>query len=226
MKLSRLLAACACFLYSQLACAFIWPNVPAPPQSTHSNMADEIIINNVEMRITNFESRLSTRQVVAFYRNKWRDKFAESQSGPWQQISHGNKNYFITVQVKDAGFSGSMGRINISKVPDGLPKKKTTVPMMQGSRIANQVITKDKLTTSTMVLLINLNTVDDNVEFYEKNYSQKGWKIIFQKDHQDKNSGVSLVFSKGTDETSVTIKKVKNHSTVILNEVKKRSWFN
>lgn len=226
MKLNTLILGVTCFLYSHLAFAFFWPNIPPPPQSTHSEMADEIIVNNVEMRITNFESRLSTRKVLAFYRNKWPDNFAESQSGEWQQISHGLNKYFINVQVKDAGYSGSMGRINISKVPDGPTKKMASVLMMQGSKIASQIVTKDKLTTSTMVLLTNFNSIDDNAEFYQTNYSQTGWKTIFQKDLQHKNSGVSLVFSKGSDETTITIKKMANASTIILNQVEKRSWFN
>ena len=213
----------AIFFYSQLVFAF-WPNVPAPPQSDEIELADEIYVNGVALRIRHFTSLLSTREVLSFYRNKWKDKFAESVSGPWQQISRIDEKYFITVQVQDKGYSGSEGRISISEVPKNKPEVGKNIPMMNGTQVLNEVITKDKYNISTVILLLNSFTAEDNMKFYEELYSQTGWKTVMRKDLQEQ--GISLVFKKERDEVTITVNKIPEGTSVLMNKVEKINWFN
>ena len=210
--------------YSEMACAF-WPDVSTPPQSTESKIADEIFHNGIANRISMFNSRLLAREVLSFYRNKWADKFSESQSGPWQQISRLEGKYFINVQVQD-DISGSKGRITITELPKKLPKVGLGLPMMNNSNILNEVITKDKNSISTVTLLMNKHGADANRKFYEMHYTNAGWRTMMAKDLQQHGGGLSLVFNKGKNETIVTINKVEGKTTVLLNKVEKKSWFN
>lgn len=202
-----------------------WPQVPEPPQSKLSKLADEVYVNGVPMSITHFNSYLSSRQVLSYYRTRWSDNFAESDSKQWQQISQFKNEYLITVQVQDNSSNGSHGRINISKVSRQKQKKLGKgVPMMADSIVLNEVITKDKLNTSTMLLLINKSSVEENVGFYKTYFDENDWRKII-----DKNTlkqGAALVYKNETDELSVTVKKINGMSSVVLNKVVKRGWFN
>ena len=209
--------------YSSLVLAF-WPNVALPPQSSRQEVAKDLRVNGLDMQLINFTSRLSERQVINYYRNKWANKYAESESGPWQQISQMRDNYFITVQVQENEFAGSTGRISILSRPKKVPEVGKNIPMMDSSKILNEVISKDKLTTSTVVLLSNSYSADDNAEFYKKYYSQIGWKIMMNQNMQER--GISLVFKKDAMEKLITIKNVTGGSTVVMNKVKQRGWFN
>ena len=173
MKLKILTLTGLFLIYATTANAF-WPVVPAPPQSSQNALADEVIVNGIEMQIINFQSRLTMREVLSFYRNKWMSKFAESESAPWKQISQMKGDYFITVQVKDEGLTGSSGRINIAKAPAKIKKLGEGMPMMESSEPLNEIITKDKLTISTMFLLVNKHSVDMNTQFYERHYKNLG----------------------------------------------------
>ena len=164
MKIKIISYAFVYLFYSGMANAF-WPNVPAPPQSKESKVADEVIRNGIANRISLFNSRLLARQVLSFYRNKWADKYSESESGPWQQISRLDGKYFINIQVQDE-LSGSKGRITITELPKKLPKIGVGISMMNNSSILNEVITKDSDKVSTVTLLMNRHTVEANKMFY------------------------------------------------------------
>jgi len=211
------------FFYSQLVFAF-WPNVSAPPQSNEIELADEIYVNGVALRIRSFTSRLSPREVLSFYRNKWNDNFAESVSGPWQQISRIEDKYFITVQVQDNGYSGSQGRISISEAPKKKPEVGKDIPMMNGTQILNEVITKDKYSISTVILLLNTFSAEDNLKFYEELFKQTGWKTVLNKNLEEK--GISLVFKKESDEITITVNVIPEGTSILMNKVEKRNWFN
>lgn len=211
-------------LYSGVACAF-WPNVPVPPQSTEQPLADAFIHNGIENRITQFNSRLLVREVLSFYRNKWSDKFSESVSEPWQQISRLEGKYFINVQVQQ-GISGSNGRITVTALPNKMPKVGVGTEMMTDTKILKEVITKDKNSISTVTLLMNRHTVEDNKTFYITRYTQTGWKMLMNKDMTQYQAGISLIFKKDADEINITINKVENMTTCLLNSVEKRNWFN
>ena len=211
------------FIYGQQVLAF-WPVVPEPPQSTKNKIADEIFVNGVAVQITEFKSLLSMKQVLSFYRNKWSGKSSESESGEWKQISQFNNKYVTTVQVKENGFSGSTGRISVWEVPKKKPQSGKNIPIMNGSNILNEVISKDKYSVSTVVLISNTHSAEENMEFYEHYHKELGWKTIMKKNLQQ--SGISLVYKNDTDETTITINQVTGGSTIVMNKVVERSWFN
>ncbi len=223
MKMRTLSTALLFFGYSSLLLAF-WPNISLPPQSTKQEVVKDLRVNGLDMQLINFSSRLSERQVINYYRNKWANKFAESVSGPWQQISQMQDNYFITVQVQENNFAGSTGRISILSRAKKIPEVGKNIPMLDSSRVLNEVVSKDKLTKSTVVLLSNAYSADDNAAFYEKFYSGSGWKVMMNQNMQER--GTSMVFKKERTEILITIKDVADGSTVVMNKVEQRGWFN
>ena len=210
-------------LMSQMALAG-WPNVSEPPRSTLRPVAEELYINGVETRLSEFESKLSARQVLNYYRNHWDNRYAESDYGPWQQISRLQGAYFITIQVQDNEMAGSKGRISIMNT--SVPKRRvgSDVPLMNQSRVMNEVISKDKLSFSTIVLAVNPFAVEDNVEFYQQYFQQAGWKKTMDQFKQEK--GATLVFNRDKLETTITITRIQGGSSVLINQVEQRSWFN
>ena len=223
MKNKNFIFICLLFLNYQNAIAG-WPDVIEPPQSQSKKMVKEMYVNGVPVSVKFFNSRLSPERVVSFYRNRWADNFAESDSGPWQQISQLTNKYFITVQVKDGNDRGTQGRINITKLTKNKRKVGKDIPMMLQSTILSEVVTKDELTISTMILLFNEYSVDENIQFYKNYFSKDNWVSIIDKSRPD--IGSTQVYKNETDELSVTIKSVAGISTVVLNKVVKRGWFN
>ena len=201
-----------------------WPNIALPPQSIKQEVIKELRVNGLDMQLINFKSRLSERQVINYYKNKWANKFAESESEGWQQISQMQDKYFITVQVQGNDFSGAIGRISILSRPNKVPVVGKNIPMMESSRVLNEVVSKDKLTISKVVLLSNSYSADDNAAFYENYYSKFGWKTMMNQNMQE--HGISMVFKKEKIETLITIKNVAGGSTIVMNKVEQRGWFN
>ncbi len=208
--------------YFPVVSAF-WPSVPEIPQATHYEVAEKMIVNGMEIQITRFVSKLNTRQVLAFYRARWRDGYAESEANEWQQISRMQGKYFINVQVKDNGFDGSTGRISILRGDKKRQPVGQGIPLLPGSRILNEVYSEDKYTTSRMVVAINPYSEDDNRSFYTEYFSREEWKVM--EDRFEEGKGVMLFYKKNRDEFMITIKQGNEGTTLVMNKVQQRGLF-
>lgn len=212
------------FLAGQEFAQAAWPIVQAPPQSNKEKVAENVRVNGLAMQISHFKSYLSAREVLNFYRNKWSAKFDESTHGQWQQISRMQKNYFITVQVQEAGFSNSFGRINILNLSEKPAAIGVNTPMIFDSEILNEVVTKDKSNISIVTLIANKYSVDANTQYYESYYKQKGWNVVLAQTEQQENQ--MLVFRKQNTEITITLNPFNSGSSIVMNYVEKRRWFN
>jgi len=206
-----------------------WPNVKLPPQAEmESKLAEQIIVNGIPIQVTNFKSRLSVNHVLNYYRYKWADGFSESKLGQWMQISRLDGEYFFTIQVRelnviDDGFI-TVGRINISNMGKNFNQQVKMYPMLSGSRIMNDIQTVDKNKKSRSLLFRNGSTPDDNADFYKQHYKKEHWNKVMEQSPQ--LSQHALVFSKNKDEVNITIHAIKSGSSILVNEVKAKDWFN
>ncbi len=208
---------------------YAWPKVSLPPQvGFKQTLAEEMFVNGVPMKITHFKSRLSVDQVLNYYRNRWGEKFAESEFDGWQQISQYRNNYFITVQIKtaDVVIDGqyTLGRLNISNFDVKSAKEIKEFPMLNDSKIINNVETVDKDKSGRVLLFLNRQALEENAEYYKNHFTSKGWAQTMA---QQVGLGARVyVFKKDKGEVTINIRSIEGGSSVMVNEVFEKSWFN
>jgi len=194
-----------------------WPRVPVPPTTKVEALGRVMTWNTIPMRAQLFKSQLPVERVLAFFRDRWDDGFAENDYGPWRQISRQEDEYFITVQVQPDPEGGSHGRISIMHLHDRpVERLGTGVPMLQGSNVFNDLRSEDAGRRSRMTGLVNRFSLESNLDFYRRHYLERGWGVAMI---QDVEEGHVSVFRKGNDEVTVVLNSTGMGTTVLINEV-------
>ena len=218
-----------------LPCLVMWsglvlaaPKFPSPPGSKIGLITESMVFNGVEMNVRQFNSKRSVEEVLEFYREFW-PKGTEKEPGftetdalePWQLITRVEEGYLMTVQVTAAGRKGSTGLLGMSKLPDpeNLPKLGNKIPKMSGSRVFNDIKTKDPGKNGRTVALLNDFTVENNANFYRDYYTGYGYGLDLDKSvsggdshaqrYSQRGKVVTIVINK-TAEGTVVVAQTEN----------------
>lgn len=179
-KFSIVLAMLA-FAVSALA-SDEWPRLDAPPGAYVEHVADDMKLNGVPMRIRRFTSQTPVADVIAFYRDRWRDRLppVENVVGQWTVIGKQQGDYYLTVQVKNAERGGSEGLLGISELPvaakGGLVSFDTRFPKMAGTEVLSDVDSNDLGKRGKTLIFKNNYSVQSNASFYKSTLATQGWK--------------------------------------------------
>ena len=218
-----------------LPCLVVWsglvlaaPKFPPPPGSKIGLITESMVFNGVEMNVRQFNSKRSVEEVLEFYREFW-PKGTEKEPGftetdalePWQLITRVEEGYLMTVQVTAAGRKGSTGLLGMSKLPDpeNLPKLGNKIPKMSGSRVFNDIKTRDPGKNGRTVALLNDFTVENNANFYRDYYTGHGYGLDLDKSvsggdshaqrYSQRGKVVTIVINK-TAEGTVVVAQTEN----------------
>jgi len=218
-------------VFMGLPCMVLWsgialavPKFPPPPGSKIGLIADSMVINGIEMDVRQFNSKHSVEEVLEFYREFW-PKGTEKQPGytetdilePWQLITRVEGGYLMTVQVTAAGRRGSTGLLGMSKLPDpeNLPKLGNKIPKMSGSRVFNDIKTKDPGKNGRTVALFNDFTVENNANFYRDYYTGHGFGLDMDRSVSRGDSHAQR-FSKRGQVVTIVISKTAEGTVVVI----------
>ena len=213
-----------------LSCLLLWsglvlaaPKFPPPPGSKIGLIAERMDVNGIEMDVRQFNSKRSVEEVLEFYREFW-PKGTEEKPGftetdalePWQIITRVEEGYLMTVQVTAAGQKGSSGLLGISKLPDpeNLPTLGKKIPKMSGSKVFNDIKTKDIGKNSRTVALINDFTVENNANFYRNYYTSQGYGLDLDQVVSGGDSHAQR-FSQRGDVVTIVISKAAEGTVVV-----------
>lgn len=218
-----------------LPCLVMWsglvlaaPKFPPPPGSKIGLITESMVFNGVEMNVRQFNSKRSVEEVLEFYREFW-PKGTEKEPGftetdalePWQLITRVEEGYLMTVQVTAAGRKGSTGLLGISKLPDpeNLPTLGKKIPKMSGSKVFNDIKTRDPGKNGRTVALLNDFTVENNANFYRDYYTGHGYGLDLDKSvsggdshaqrYSQRGKVVTIVINK-TAEGTVVVAQTEN----------------
>ena len=217
--------------YGMISCLILWsgialaaPKFPPPPGSKIGLIADSMVVNGIEMNVRQFNSKRSVEEVLEFYREFW-PKGTEKQPGytetdvlePWQIITRVDKGHLMTVQVTAAGQRGSTGLLGMSRLPDpeNLPKLGNKVPKMSGSRVFNDIKTRDPGKNGRTVALLNDFTVENNANFYRDYYTGHGFGLDMDKTVSGGESHAQR-FSKRGQVVTIVINKSAEGTVVVI----------
>jgi len=218
-------------VFMGLPCMVLWsgivfaaPKFPPPPGSKIGLIAESMVFNGVEMDVRQFNSKRSVAEVLEFYREFW-PKGTEKQPGytetdilePWQLITRVEGGYLMTVQVTAAGRRGSTGLLGMSKLPDpeNLPKLGNKIPKMSGSRVFNDIKTKDPGKNGRTVALFNDFTVENNANFYRDYYTGHGFGLDMDRSVSGGDSHAQR-FSKRGQVVTIVISKTAEGTVVVI----------
>lgn len=213
-----------------LTCLMLWsclalaaPKFPPPPGSKIGLLTESMIVNGIEMDVRQFNSKSSVDEVLEFYREFW-PKGTKKEPGyvetdalePWQLITRVEEGYLMTVQVTEAGASGSTGLLGISKLPDpeNLPRLGDNIPKMSGSKVFNDIKTKDIGKKGRTVALINDFTVENNANFYRDHYASRGYGLDLDKT-VSAGDGHAQRFSQRGSVVTIVINKTAEGTVVV-----------
>lgn len=230
-KIINIRLAFGLIVFMGLPCMMLWsgivfaaPKFPPPPGSKIGLIAESMVFNGVEMDVRQFNSKRSVEEVLEFYREFW-PKGTEKQPGytetdalePWQLITRVEDGYLMTVQVTAAGRRGSTGLLGMSKLPnpEKLPKLGKNIPKMSGSRVFNDIKTKDIGKDGRTVALLNDFTVENNANFYRDYYSGHGFGLDMDKTVSGGDSH-ALRFSKRGQVVTIVINKTAEGTVVVI----------
>ena len=199
------------------------PKFPPPPGSKIGLIAESMVVNGIELNVRQFNSKRSVEEVLEFYREFW-PKGTEEKPGytetdalePWQIITRVEEGYLMTVQVTAAGQKGSSGLLGISKLPDpeNLPTLGKKIPKMSGSKVFNDIKTKDIGKNSRTVALINDFTVENNANFYRNYYTSNGYGLDLDQVVSGGDSHAQR-FSQRGDVVTIVISKAAEGTVVV-----------
>lgn len=201
------------------------PDFAAPKTAALQPVAQQISFNDIPMSIRRFDSRELPEAILAFYRGKWasdekKNAPIEYPLGEWKVIAALRESCFFTVQVMGNGKGGSTGFLGVSAPPSDKPVVKEEVPMMTGSKVANDIAHLDGGKIGRTVLLSNGFSPDTNATFYRNAYTGQGWQVLSHHRMEKADSrGDVLVLKNGLREISVTTLRQGEQTQVLLNFV-------
>ena len=200
---------------------------PVPPGANLVAVADRLNYEGMTMQVRKFDVEMSVEEVLNFYRGKWKNEFVENDMPPWRMISSKQQDRFYTVQVQPRAAGKSWGYLGVSDLPQLLEKgrqlgsntRKKSFPMMNGSKIVNDLDHNDIGRKARTLWINNHFSVGSNADYYRNFYLEQGWsKLVDQSGDASRNH--VLVFQQGDKTVNMTIDQSDSGTNVVVNDVK------
>lgn len=197
--------------------------IPRPRWMDPVLVADEMVINGLPSVVYYFKVERAAEEVLQFYRNSWQKGedekspgYKEMQADFWQIISRlHDERYLLTVQVKSLDTFISTGYLAVGD----LKKMETRleigsgVPHMSGSKVVNDLTSRDPGKTGRTLLIVNDYSVQSNSDFYRNYYSDRNWSQLIDIPQQ---GGQVLAYRRFGKEAHMVINKNSGTTQIVL----------
>ena len=221
---------------SLLACTLAWsmaamagpPEVVAPPGSRVQWVGKEMVQNGVPMSVRRFDTSMSPKQVLQYYRERWttgpRRPPVENRVGGWRVIGRQVGGYYVTVQVRP-GAGGSEGFIGVSMLPQlkAEPELDREFPRLAGTEVVSDTRSEDEGKSGQTLILRNDYSVITNAQYYREQLPARGWAL--RQDYSPAGGAEHVQYFERSREslhiviaedpaggTGVVVNKVKHHA--------------
>jgi hypothetical protein len=195
-------------------------------------IAPDMLYNGLPMQVRRFDSSENMQAILAYYRREW--KATEKRLGAieydvadWKVIAVLRERCFYTVQVQRAASGGgATGLLGVSQLQGpGLARDAGKgFPMMSGSNVVNDMSHRDPGKPGRTILLMNAYSPATNADFYRRNLEGDGWRIIADQTVRlrgGNGEAHALTLKRGLNETSMTISRSGEGSSVLVNMMDK-----
>lgn len=189
---SHRLAALACALCSLLhtthAWAQDWPAMPLPKGVQTFDIAQQITINGLPMRIRGFLSPLKPQRIAQEMRESWGAPVVESTLGKQLILGQLRGDYYHSVQLEAAG-TGTRGVLAATHLKAAFDAKDQTKidsekwlsRLPSGSRLVSRMVSKDGSRYSSHLVIENSYSESQNSDAIKKLLSEDGFSLQHEK---------------------------------------------
>ncbi|KJS00125.1 MAG: hypothetical protein VR65_14615 [Desulfobulbaceae bacterium BRH_c16a] len=157
--------------------------------------------------------------VLDHFRSLWNcgageKRCREAEMPPWSVLSRLEGKKLEYVQIRDLG-AGATGYLGLSEIKRQKARQ-TNVPMMQGSRVVNDMVSSDLGKKGRVMLLSNTYSVASNGTFYTDYFIGRGWQRVTE---DNRIESQVLIFHKGSEEAHLVISRQQGATQVVINMV-------
>jgi len=211
-------------IFQQTGMAEAGDQFPAPTWMEKTAVADEMLIHGRSSKVIYFQANRGVDAVLAYYRQRWNDGspghpgYREKTFPPWTVISRLDGLRLFTVQVKGDGehASGYLAETNLKSSKKSALRM--DIPKMSGSRILNDLTSRDPGQIGRTILITNHHSLEANNQFYRNYYREHGWAnladIAVEK-------GQTLVYAHDGQEAHLVIMPGYNTTNVVITVIEK-----
>ena len=192
----------------------------SPPDWIEVNeVSGDMALSGLPTGVLHLASSRPAAAALAYFRSLWHcgkgeKRCREADMPPWSVLSRLDGKKLEYVQVRDLG-SGATGYLALSKIKREQVRQ-TDMPMMQGSRIVNNLVTRDSGKQAWVMLLSNSFSVTSNGSFYSDYFVGQGWQQVTEDPRIDSQV---LVFHKGSNEAHLVISRQQGATQIVINLV-------
>ncbi|HEX7370636.1 MAG TPA: hypothetical protein VF284_10205 [Rhodanobacteraceae bacterium] len=204
-------------LYAGMAWAT--PNVPVPPRTQTAQVAKKIIYNGLDMHAQVFQSDLSQKDVIDFYKHQWGKQVSVNALQSSKIVGHLDGDSFITVQVTPDG-AGSKGTIGIVKLPPKdapRPQLGKGLPQPFGAKVVNDISYPEDHTPARTVLMVDQLAPDQNSSWFRSRLIANGWKDANTNTCSHSAPACVMQFERGKSKMMFVSEKAGGRSEVLVN---------
>lgn len=221
-KLKVCLLACAAALLCGTVLAGQWPQVAAPPRSSVQWVSDNMSQNGIAMQVKSFYSAAPLEAVVDFYRQEWTGNgqaAVENQLGEWLVIGRREGDYYVTVQARAAGKTGTEGFIAVNDLTALLAERAEVddaFPRMGGTSVVSNTLSYDQGRAAKTLIFENTYSVDANASYYAGELRSAGWSLrnSFERPEAGRSTH-TLYFERATESCFITVADAGDGKTII-----------
>lgn len=200
--------------------------MPIPKWMDAVLVSEEMVINGLPSMVYHFSVDQSREDVLQFYRTAWQTApegskvgFREVKADIWTVISRiEDSRYLLTVQVRKIGSFTCSGYLAVGDLKNmsSDTDQSQDIPSLRGSKIVNQVTSKDPGKTGETGLVINDQSIASNSAFYRQYYTDRNWSQLMDIPQQ---GGHVLAYRKGGTEVHLVITENFQNTQVVFNKV-------
>lgn len=205
-----------------LACAstaYATPDVPVPPKTQTAPVARKIIYNGLDMHAQVFQSDLSQKDVIDFYKHQWGKQVSVNALQSSKIVGHLDGDSFITVQVTPDG-AGSKGTIGIVKLPPKdapHPQLGKGLPQPFGAKVVNDISYPEDRTPARTVLMVDQLAPDQNSSWFRSRLIANGWRDANTSACSQSAPACVMQFERGKSKMMFVSEKAGGRSEVLMN---------
>ncbi len=196
----------------QALCTF--EDFPTSSDMKLYSILNDAVHNNRPMMVKGFTAEVPVDQIIAHYHRVWKDRYADSEFGPWYQVSTLEKECLLTVQVA-SNAEHSQGRLVISNVPQVDVSTEVGAGVMKPSDavVVSDLTTRDGVKLGRVTMLATADTPSEVARYYRSNLLGSGWKLLQNYRRDDAHM---LAFRHGLDLMNVLIIPAETVTQVLV----------
>ena len=217
----------------------VWPTLPEPPHLEKFDVANQIQLNGLPLKIQGFVSDRSVSDLKRWYRDQMPGYFVENKLQTKTILGQKLKDHFLAIEIEPLLSQGSGNTtkviVSLMQLKAPTPESKTPARSLSdwatrlplNSRLLSTMTNQDEGSSSVHIVGTNGHSRIVNTQYFNNEFRRLGYNRVDTSPpainsktlNGEKNSAEDvLIFTSGSTEAVVVIgKNQQGESTVVMN---------